>query len=157
VTNVPQALLAPRGAFVTLHRDGRLRGCIGYIEPVKPLIRTVQEVAVKAAFEDPRFPPLTEDESVQIEISVLTPPEQVSDISSIEVGRDGLIVELGPRRGLLLPQVATEYGWDRQTFLENTATKAGLPPDAWKHPSVRLYKFSAEIFGDSFRPQEEKV
>ena len=157
VENAPPALLIPCGAFVTLHHQGKLRGCIGYIEPVKPLIQTVQEVAIKAAFEDPRFPPLTENEHVQIEISVLSPPKRVLDISSIEVGKDGLIIELGPRRGVLLPQVAAEYSWDRETFLENTAMKAGLPPDAWRHPAVKIYRFSAEIFGYTLRPHEEET
>lgn len=155
---MPSTLTEPRGAFVTLQKNGRLRGCIGYIEAVKPLIETVQEVAVKAALEDPRFPPVTADElnQVHVEISVLSPLEKVSDINTIEIGKHGLLLELAGRRGLLLPQVATEYGWDRVTFLENTAQKAGLPPDAWKHPAVQIYKFSAEIFGEDFRyPQTE--
>lgn len=151
---IPSTLTEPCGAFVSLHTRGRLRGCIGYIEAVKPLIETVQEVAVKAAFEDPRFPPLTADElnQVQIEISVLSPLEEVSDVSTIEVGKHGLLLELGGRRGLLLPQVALEYRWDRKTLLENTAQKAGLPPEAWQHPAVRIYKFSAEVFGEVLPP-----
>lgn len=146
----PPSLLQPRGAFVTLHKNGKLRGCIGYIEAVKPLIRTVQEVAIKAAFEDPRFPPLEPEEldQISIEISVLTPLERLNDPSQIEIGKHGLVIEFGNRRGLLLPQVATEYGWDATSFLENTAVKAGLPPDTWKHPAANIYKFSAEVFDE---------
>lgn len=147
---VPPVVQKPHGAFVTLHKNGRLRGCIGYIEPVKPLIQTVEEVALKAAFDDPRFPPLTPEEfdQILIEISVLSPLEPVHDVSTIEVGKHGLIVELAGYRGLLLPQVATEYGWDAKTFLDNTALKAGLPQDAWQHPDARIFKFSAEVFGE---------
>jgi len=147
---IPSTLTELRGAFVTLHEEGKLRGCIGYIEPVKPLITAVREVAAKSALEDPRFPPLTEKEldHVQIEISVLSLPERVSDIETIEIGKHGLIVELAGHRGLLLPQVALENGWDRAAFLQNIVLKAGLPPDAWKHPAAILYKFSAEVFGE---------
>lgn len=150
-------LQEPRGAFVSLHKQGRLRGCIGYIEPVKPLIQTIQEVAIKAAFDDPRFPPLMPEElnQVLIEISVLSPLERVEDISTIEVGKHGLVIELADRRGLLLPQVATEYRWDQKTFLENIALKAGLPPDAWKHPAATIYKFSAEVFGEDVESTRE--
>jgi AmmeMemoRadiSam system protein A len=146
----PQSLLQPRGAFVTLHKHGKLRGCIGYVDAIKPLLQTVQEVAIKAAFEDPRFPPLDREEldQVSLEISVLTPLERVEDPSTIEVGKHGLVIELANRRGLLLPQVATEYGWDEQSFLENVAVKAGFPPEAWKHPAAKIFKFSAEVFGE---------
>lgn len=155
---LPRSLQETCGAFVTLYKNGKLRGCIGYIDAVKPLIQTIQEIAVKAAFDDPRFSPLTEDEfhQVRIEISVLTPLEPVSDVSTIEIGKHGLVVEYTHRRGLLLPQVATEYGWDCETFLSNTAMKAGLPPDAWKHPSVKIYKFSAEVFGQSLHSSHEE-
>jgi AmmeMemoRadiSam system protein A len=137
-----------RGAFVTLKRKGQLRGCIGYTRAVKPLSRTIMEMAQAAAFEDPRFPPLTRKElaDLDIEISVLTPFRQVRDVAEIEVGKHGLFMERGGRSGLLLPQVATEYRWDRQTFLEHTCLKAGLPRDAWKDPETRIYVFSAEIF-----------
>jgi len=146
----PQSLLELQGAFVTLHKRNMLRGCIGFIEGVKPLLDTVREVAVKAAFEDPRFPPLqlTELGDVHLEISVLSPLELVRDVSTIEVGTHGLVLELAGRRGLLLPQVAVEYGWDRETFLNNTAQKAGFPPDAWRRPDARIYKFSADVFGE---------
>jgi AmmeMemoRadiSam system protein A len=149
--NLSQELNQPRGAFVTLHLGGRLRGCIGYIEAVKPLVDTIKEVAVKAAFQDPRFPPLTEDElsHILIEISVLSPFEPVSDPSTIEVGKHGLVVGLEGHRGLLLPQVAEEYHWDRETFLDNTAIKAGLPPNAWRHPAVQISAFTAEVFGET--------
>ncbi len=139
------------GAFVTLHLHGHLRGCIGYIESPDPLADVVRKAAGKAAFHDPRFPPLTTREfhSVAIEISVLTSPEQISDVSMIEIGRDGLIVELGFARGLLLPQVAIEQGWDRVEFVENTCGKAGLPGDAWMDPAARLFRFRAEVFSES--------
>ncbi len=154
---LPSTLTEPRGAFVTLHKEGRLRGCIGYIEPVRPLITAVREVAAKSALEDPRFPPLIEEEldQVQIEISVLSSLERVSHIETIEIGKHGLVLELAGQRGLLLPQVATEYGWSRETFLQNTALKAGLPPDAWQHPAATLYKFSAEVFGEDVSSPRE--
>ena len=142
------ALQEKRGAFVTLHLDHQLRGCIGTIEPIKPLAEVVQEMAVAAAFQDPRFPPLSAKEldRIDLEISVLTPLVPVSRIEEIEVGKHGLLIERGFRRGLLLPQVATEYHWDRQTFLEHTCLKAGLPPDAWRDAQTRIYRFSAEVF-----------
>jgi len=137
-----------RGAFVTLKRRGQLRGCIGYTRALKPLSRTIMEMAQAAAFEDPRFPPLTKKElaDLDIEISVLTPFRQIRDVAEIEVGKHGLFMERGGRSGLLLPQVATEYQWDRQTFLEHTCLKAGLPREAWKDPETRIYVFAAEIF-----------
>jgi hypothetical protein len=137
-----------RGAFVTLKRKGELRGCIGYTQAVKPLSRTIMEMAQAAAFQDPRFPPLTKKElsDLEIEISVLTPFRLISDIREIQVGRHGLFMEKGGYSGLLLPQVASEYHWDRQTFLEHTGLKAGLPRDAWKDPKTKIYVFSAEIF-----------
>lgn len=142
-----ESLLQPGGAFVTIRLDSALRGCIGYIESEEPLAQVVAEVAVKAAFEDPRFPPLTSREFSRstLEISVLSPLEVVSDISEIRIGVHGLLLELGPRRGLLLPQVATEYQWDVPTFLNATARKAGLPENSWRSPGARLYKFSALI------------
>jgi len=140
----------PGGAFVTLHKHGDLRGCIGYIEYPGPLRRAVNEVARKAAFEDPRFSPLTPDElrSVSIEISVLTPLRRIKGMDDVVVGRDGLLIELRGYRGLLLPQVATEYGWDAEEFLENTARKAGLPRTAWRDPAAELFAFSAEVFSE---------
>lgn len=141
----------PSGAFVTLRLHNDLRGCIGYIEARLPLFKTVEEVAQKAAFEDPRFPPLSVDElqEVEIEISVLSPLRKISDVNEIEVGRHGLVIDAGYTRGLLLPQVATEYGWNREQFLSHTARKAGLPPDAWKHQGVELYVFTSDVFSES--------
>ncbi|MCK9273749.1 MAG: AmmeMemoRadiSam system protein B [Syntrophales bacterium] len=143
-------LAAARGAFVTLKKEGRLRGCIGFIEPRKPLHRTVAEMACAAAFDDPRFPPLAKEEleEITIEISALTPLCLIGNISEIEVGRDGIYIVKGFQAGLLLPQVATENGWDRLTFLEQTCRKAGLPSGAWKNKDTRIYTFSAEIFGE---------
>jgi AmmeMemoRadiSam system protein A len=144
-------LTRPSGAFVSLHtHDGDLRGCIGSIHPVAPLCHAVSANAVNAAFRDPRFHPLTREElpGVHIEISVMSPIEVVTDVESIEVGRDGLIVSRGGRAGLLLPQVAAEYGWDRETFLAHTCGKAGLPQDAWRRPDTKIERFSAEVFGE---------
>lgn len=143
-------LRRPAGAFVTLTEDDELRGCIGSIVAREPLVRAVASSAVAAAFRDPRFDPLEPPElaRVHLEISVMGPIEEVSDVATIEVGRDGLIVSRGNRAGLLLPQVATEYGWDRLQFLEQTCRKAGLPSDAWKAPGTKIEKFSAEVFGE---------
>ncbi len=139
-----------RGAFVTLHIEGKLRGCIGYIVGTREIPETITEMAIAAAFRDPRFPPLTrkEFEKIDIEISVLTPIEKVTNLDDIKVGRDGLIVSDGYHQGLLLPQVATEYGWNRDQFLEHTCYKAGLPGDAWKKKDTRIEKFSAQVFGE---------
>jgi AmmeMemoRadiSam system protein A len=144
------ALEEKRGAFVCLKRRGRLRGCIGFIEAQKPLARTVEEMAVAAALQDPRFPPLREEEmkEISLEISVLTPLRKVADVSEIEVGTHGLYIRKGSRAGLLLPQVATEYGWDRDTFLKETCHKAGLDPNAWRDPGTEIYLFSADVFGE---------
>ena len=142
------ALQCHCGAFVTLKSDGRLRGCIGHITAAKPLVETVQEMALASAFEDPRFPPLRPEEwdSIRIEISALSPFEQVDDVSRIEVGVHGIMVRRGSRSGLLLPQVATEQGWDREMFLAHTCMKAGLPGDAWKSPETTIEMFSAIVF-----------
>ena len=147
VTSGRAVLDEPRGAFVTLHAHGDLRGCIGYIESAMPLSRVVEDVAEKAAFDDPRFPPLTPDEypAVQVEISILSPLRRIVSPEEIVIGSHGLLLEHGWHRGLLLPQVATEYGWDRTVFLENVARKAGLPAGAWRDPSARIFIFSADI------------
>lgn len=138
------------GAFVTLKREGHLRGCIGTLECKRPLAEEVARVAVSAAREDPRFNPLrpAELDGLDIEVSVLGPLEEIDprDTGAIEIGRHGLIVELGVRRGLLLPQVATEWGWDREQFLSQTCVKAGLPPDGWRQ-GAKVYRFAAEVFG----------
>jgi AmmeMemoRadiSam system protein A len=138
------------GAFVTLRINGQLRGCIGYPEAGLPLIDVVERCAVSAAISDPRFPPMTLSEwsLVDVEISILGPIAPVGDISEVEPGRHGLIVEFGRRRGLLLPQVATEWKWDAVEFAAQTCAKAGLPRDAWQK-GARLYKFEAEVFGES--------
>jgi AmmeMemoRadiSam system protein A len=144
-------LRRPSGAFVTLNeRTGDLRGCIGSIEAVAPLAQAVSSSAVNAAFRDPRFYPVRKEElpDLHLEISVMSPIVPVTDVDDIEVGRDGLIISSGGRAGLLLPQVATEYGWDRETFLRQTCIKAGLPPDCWQSPDCRIEKFSAEVFGE---------
>ena len=146
-----EVLTRPSGAFVTLHtKDGDLRGCIGSIAPVAPLCQAVASNAVNAAFRDPRFYPLTPEElpNVQIEISVMSPIVRVADVSEIEVGRDGLIVTRGSRKGLLLPQVATDYGWDRETFLRQTCVKAGLSADSWRSADCLIERFSAEVFSE---------
>lgn len=139
------------GAFVTLHLHGELRGCIGYIEARFPLCETIEEAAPKAAFEDPRFPPLTaeEFEDVEIEISVLSPLKTISSVDEIEIGKHGLVIEGGYARGLLLPQVATEYGWGREQFLTQTCRKAGLSPDAWKQKGVTISSFTSDVFSEA--------
>ncbi len=137
-----------RGAFVSLHRGGQLRGCIGNIRGTKPLYVTVAEMAEEAAFNDPRFAPLSREElkDLEIEISALTPFRVIDDVEEIEVGKHGIFIEKGFFSGLLLPQVATEYGWDRTTFLEHTCHKAGLHKDAWKERDTKIHIFSADIF-----------
>jgi len=141
---------APRGAFVTLIADGELRGCIGHVTAVEPLWRSVQDNAVSAALHDPRFPPVeaSELQSITIDISALTPMREVASPDEIVVGRDGIMLERGSARGLLLPQVATEQGWDLETFLDRTCHKAGLRPGCWRDPETRLLAFSAEVFSD---------
>jgi len=142
-----EALLKPQGAFVTIKVAGQLRGCIGYIESPMPLMKVVAEVAEKAAFEDPRFPPLssTEYENSTIEISVLSELKPLGSPEEIELGVHGLLLESGEHRGLLLPQVAAEQGWDRDMFFAGLARKAGLPGIPWDDPLTRLYSFRAEI------------
>jgi AmmeMemoRadiSam system protein B/AmmeMemoRadiSam system protein A len=137
-----------RGAFVTIHRRGQLRGCIGYIEGHGPLYKTIEEMAEAAAFRDPRFTPVKEKElpELELEVSVLTPLKRIKDVNEIQVGKHGIYIKKGWYSGLLLPQVATEYGWDRLTFLEHTCQKAGLPSNAWKEKDAEIYIFSADIF-----------
>ena len=151
LASLDEALRRPAGAFVTLHeRGGELRGCIGSIEAVAPLAQAVASSAVNAAFRDPRFFPVTQDElpDLHLEISVMSPIVPVNDVAEIGVGRDGLIVSSGGRAGLLLPQVATEYGWDCETFLSQTCVKAGLPPESWRAGGCRIERFSAEVFSE---------
>jgi len=145
----PTAHLAkPRGAFTTLYYRNALRGCVGYVLPIKPLNVTVAETACGAAFEDSRFSPVTLDEAreLQVSLSVLSPPQLIQP-DQIEIGRHGLLITLGPYRGLLLPQVPVEHEWDRRTFLEQTCRKAGLPPNAWQM-DAKLEAFTAEVFAD---------
>ena len=139
----------PRGAFVSIHRGGDLRGCLGRITPDWAIGRVVAHLAEAVSHADPRFPPVAADEldHLHIEISVLTPERATSGADEIEVGRHGLIVEGGGRRGLLLPQVALQHGWDAVTFLDHTCLKAGLPPGAWQR-DARVYLFEAQIFGE---------
>jgi AmmeMemoRadiSam system protein A len=152
-TYTPQSndpgLLEPHAAFVTIRKLGELRGCIGIVEPSQPLVQAVAAMAREAALNDFRFEPVAPEEvpDLDLEISVLTLPCRVADISEIEVGTHGLIVEQGPCRGLLLPQVPVEWGWDREQFLAHTCVKAGLPRDAWRK-GAKLFCFSAEVFGE---------
>ena len=146
----PAALSEPTGAFVTLHRDGQLRGCVGQVESPDSLADTVARAAINAALHDSRFPAVEaeEVESLEIEISVLSPPEPIAP-GAILLGRHGLLIVEGEHRGLLLPQVATERQWSLQRFLEETCAKAGLPRDAWREPSTRVLAFTAEVFSDT--------
>jgi len=141
------ALLSKRGAFVTLRKNGELRGCIGFIEAAAPLCRTVVQAAVFAAVEDTRFPPVQarELEALEIEISVLSPLREITDPGTVEVGKHGLVIERGENRGLLLPQVPVENGWGRRTFLEQACVKAGLPPGSWRK-GTRIFVFEAIVF-----------
>jgi AmmeMemoRadiSam system protein A len=137
-----------RGAFTTLHLHGKLKGCIGFVIPTHSLYRTVAETAMAAAFEDPRFRPVTADEAPELkaEISILSPLRPIRP-EGVQVGVHGLVVTSGGRRGLLLPQVPVQWGWDRDTFLAQTCLKAGLPPDAWLQ-GADLKAFTAEVFGE---------
>ena len=147
---ISPALEQKTGVFVSLHKMGELRGCIGDVENTNTILRGVIENTVNAASKDSRFPPITEDEldNVDIEISVMTPLTLVDDIENIEVGKDGLVIERGFHRGLLLPQVAVEWGWDRYEFLENTCQKAGLPIDAYEKKDTKIFRFRAQVFGE---------
>jgi AmmeMemoRadiSam system protein A len=138
------------GAFVTIHHQGELRGCIGHIEADRSLKRVVLDCAVAACSADPRFPPVSALElaGLEIELSLLGPLEPVASPDNIDLGRHGLLVEQNGQRGLLLPQVATEWRWDRETFLAQTCHKAGLPRDAWKQ-GAKVWRFEAEVFGES--------
>lgn len=139
-------------AFVTIRRGGQLRGCIGSVDTAQPIGEVIVRCAGSAAAEDPRFPPVSpvELDDIEIEVSVLGRLEAVDPIdpSAVEVGRHGLVVEQGSRRGLLLPQVASEWNWNAETFLEQTCIKAGLPRDAWRG-GARVFRFDAEVFGES--------
>jgi AmmeMemoRadiSam system protein A len=150
VSSLPGNLAVLAGAFVTLHRRGRLCGCIGRAEPAEPLADVVARCAAAAAKEDPRFSPLQADELVEleIEISVLSPLETASP-EQVDPGRHGLMISRGLRRGVLLPQVAIEHRWTRERFLEETCRKGGLEPDAWMSPETRIEVFTAEVFSET--------
>ncbi len=140
-------LASELGVFVTLNKDGQLRGCIGQIIGRGPLYQTVAQMAVAAAFNDPRFPPLHVDELEEIswEVSVMGPVTRCPDPNQVEVGKHGLFLQKGEHHGLLLPQVASERGWTRKIFLENLCRKAGLAPEDWKEPDAELYWFECVI------------
>ncbi len=147
-----------RGCFVTLHKNGQLRGCIGFPEPVIQLNEAIMNAAESAAFRDPRFPHVEKGEmdEINVEVSVLTKPKRIDVrnpndyLKQIQIGKDGLIMRGTFSSGLLLPQVATEYGWDAKTFLQQTCIKAGLKPDDWMDfNNVRVYKFQSQVFGES--------
>jgi AmmeMemoRadiSam system protein A len=146
-----EALWAQKGAFVSLHRGADLRGCIGQLYADRELFRIVQHCTISAAVQDNRFLPVTQEEikDLNIEISVLSPFRCIQNIEDIEVGKHGLYLVQGDFRGLLLPQVATQYGWDRETFLAQTCRKSGLPVSAWKDPRTMIYIFEAEVFSES--------
>jgi AmmeMemoRadiSam system protein A len=143
-------LLQRAGAFVTLHNDDDLRGCIGILSSEEELYRTVQRCALSAALEDNRFSPVSQEEvsELKIEISVLSPFQSITDTNLVEVGRHGLMISLGGSRGLLLPQVAAKYGWDRESFLTQTCRKAGLPAQAWRQPEAKIQVFEAQVFSE---------
>ena len=150
-TTISRTLNENLGAFVTLNKDGMLRGCIGTFRADKPLYKIIAEMARQAAFSDPRFPSVqkNEIERIDIEISVLTPMKKINDPMSVEVGRDGLYIINGMRSGVLLPQVPVEYGWDKIRFLQQTCLKAGLSSEMWKDKNSQIFTFQAEIFGDN--------
>ncbi len=146
------ALAQPRGAFVTLHVSGELRGCIGSFRPQGSLASTVARMAVAAATEDPRFQPVAADDvaALAVAVSALEPPRRLADPKAVEVGRHGLVVKKGWNRGALLPKVAVENGWDAEAFLRHTCLKAGLPPAAWREPDCEIEAFEADEFGEGF-------
>ncbi len=154
-------LLRNAGAFVTLKKNGELRGCIGYVEPRFPVYATVSETAAKSAMCDPRFESVVVDElkDITVEISVLSPLERIKDVSEVMAGKHGVVIEKGFYKGLLLPQVATENNWDRDEFLSYTCLKAGLGKDCYKQQGVHIYIFTAEVFSekDIGRLLEERV
>ena len=149
VENSSEGLNLKSGCFVTIKKKGELRGCIGNFVSDKPLYKLVQEMAVSAATRDPRFYPMKSQdlEDFEIDISVLSPLERASSVEEIQVGTHGIYIVKGSYRGVLLPQVATDYGWDRDEFLRHTCIKAGLPENAWQG-ECEIYIFSAQVFGE---------
>lgn len=154
------ALGVPAGAFVTLRHAGELRGCIGHLTADRALADTVSRMAVCAALEDPRFPPVgaAEIAELEIEISVVSPPVRLlaPDPARIRLGRDGVIVRNGACQGVLLPQVAVEYGWEAEAFLRATCRKAGLAADAWRWPQTELFVFEVEVFAEPPNPDAKR-
>ncbi len=144
------AFAEKRGVFVTLHARGRLRGCIGVIEAFDPLGESIRRCAVSAAFEDPRFSPVSQEElrELQIELSLLSPPEPILP-ENIEIGKHGLLISQAAKRGLLLPQVAVQHKLSREQFLEETCRKAGLAAHAWQEPETQIFGFTCEVFAES--------
>ncbi len=144
------SLIQKAGAFVTLEKMGELRGCIGHMAADRPLHLTVQQMAIQAATGDPRFPPVTKEElrEIEIELSILSPLRMINDPSEILVGEHGLVVSEGFHRGVLLPQVASREGWDREKFLGYACLKAGLSFEHWKSGTVQIEVFTAEVFGE---------
>ncbi len=151
LTEPTTALARPRGVFVTWYHGDMLRGCLGAVETIEPLWGNVRELAVSAATDDSRFPPVTPDEepALRVKISALTPPVRVASPDAIDVARHGIMLRMGTHRGVFLPRVAADMGWDRETLLGHLcAEKAGLPPDAWRDPDASLWTFEAEEFGE---------
>lgn len=151
-------LAQPSGAFVSLYQRGRLRGCIGQIEPTEPLAMAVARCAAAAAIEDPRFAPVRPEEipELEIEISMLSPLAPLAP-NEVEIGKHGLLITRGWLRGLLLPQVATQFHWTRERFLQETCRKAGLDPDAWQDSSARIEAFTAEVFSEAELHSEQRA
>lgn len=151
-STTPEKLKRPGMAFVTIERYSgggkELRGCIGFLQPIAPLVKTVINAAIAAATEDPRFPPLSKDElnTIVIEVSVLSVPKLVKSIDEIIIGRHGLWIYRGWRNGTLLPQVPVEYCWDRETFLAECCLKAGMDPDCWRDSKTRIYVYEGRVF-----------
>ncbi|MHA2297105.1 MAG: TIGR00296 family protein [Candidatus Hodarchaeales archaeon] len=158
--NLPDYIGEKSGVFTTLKKKGDLRGCIGFPEPVYPLGKAIVDSAISAATRDPRFQSVTREEldTLDLELTILTPPEKIEVesyndyLDQIEIGRDGLIVNRGPYRGLLLPQVPVEWNWNKETFLEHTCQKAGLPIGAWKQKGTEIYKFQGRIIHEKREP-----
>lgn len=151
------ALLKKCGAFVTIHKKGSLRGCIGNIIGMMPLWETVRKMAAEAAVHDPRFRPVSPDEfaDIDIEVSVLSHFEKITDINKIEVGKHGLFIKQGFYQGLLLPQVAIEYNWSREEFIEHTCSKAGLRSGCYKDKNSEIFIFTADVFGEKKTSQDK--
>ncbi len=150
ISGLPEELQRPAGAFVTLHKRGHLRGCIGTFQADEPLARIAVRMGAAAAVQDPRFPPLSRQEldECEIEISVLSPPRPISSPDDIEIGVHGVQLGKGANRGVFLPQVAPEQGWDRDTMLDHLCIKAGLSEGAWRREALELEVFTAEVFSE---------